>query len=377
MAQLNGMRTTANQASATVKQHMDDAIDMLRVDDVPLQQRFSSSPVNNLKYEWLDEDLDTQSIQVTATSATSSTSVTVSDASGVRVRDVYKKRDAASEETTPGSGLQVEVSAVNYTTNVLTLAARPGFGSTDVQLVNGDVLDLIGQVPKEGEEPQNARDLDPNARFNYCERFQEHVQASRTAQKHEQWGITNPLERAKQRKFKELAIRFERSLIHSRRQKSTDGTQYQMGGLLYFIQTNFVSGVKVNMASLINDLLRKSYNVGGMPSFLVVSPSFKRVFSELNASLVHEDHVDTVIGRTKTRFTSDFGDVEVWMDRHMPTKTAIAVQPEYVTIQNYDEWFYEDLAKTGDADHGHIVAEKGLKVKNEKAHGVLVVTDLS
>lgn len=368
---VQGPRGTFNQATATTRVSMDEAIDLLNRYDTALADALSSEPIDNIRQDWLDDDLDSQT--VTATGPRATNDIPVVDSSNVRVRDLLKLVPNAT--VTSPTGIY-EVTAVPNSTTI-TVAATNWASTTSDTLANGYVLEIIGQVPQEGADPQPSRDGDPSGRFNYTSTFQEKLDATREAQKNVQYGIDNPLDRMQMRKLKELAIRLERALVNSVRFISADKKQKTMGGLLYFITTNVRSGVKANMETLLGDLLQAAFDLGASPDTLYVSPSFKRTFSALNPTLVNEDRTDQGVGRIKSTFESDFGLMNLVVVRNMPKYKAIAVEAQYVKKLVFDDWFMEDLAKTGDSDQRHIVGQYSLKVKNEKAHAVLTITDLT
>src|SRR3546814_7420459 len=105
-------------------------------------------------------------------------------------------------------------------------------------------------------------------------------------------------------------------MVNGYRTKSSDSTKRMMVGLFYFISTNTSSGVKANAYSLVNALLKKTYEAGGTPTTLWVSPSVKAALSTIDANLRRSDRSDTTAGATVERILTDYGDVTVKMNRH-------------------------------------------------------------
>jgi hypothetical protein len=375
---IQGPRTTGNQAAATVRQTMDDVILLLNKFDVPLQTSLQREGVDNTKYEWLEDDLDTQTVTATGVEATDI--IPVVDSSNIRVRDLLKVVPAAGLVENP-TGIW-EVTAVPSATQVTTNATMWASTTPDT-LSNGVVLEIIGQVPYEGADPQASRDGDPSGKFNYTAIFQELVDASRSARKQRQWGITDPLARAKARKVKELAIRLERALVHSVRNLvgGASTKQRTFAGFLAQVTTNVATAATAGTNFAVGevalaDALQSAYNLGGSPSRLMVSPLFKRKFSSLNTDKVRVDRDDPGAGQVRSVYESDFGELNLEVNRHFPRNRALAIQDEYVWLEVFDDWFSEPLAKTGDTEKEQMVGEFGLKVKNEKAHAVVVITDI-
>jgi hypothetical protein len=84
----------------------------------------------------------------------------------------------------------------------------------------------------------------------------------------------------------------------------------------------------------------------------------------------------TLGGVAVDRIMTDFGELNIVVDRAMP-KDAIAavsmemVDPVFLSIPGKGVLFEEELAKTGAVDKTQIYGEIGLRYGNERAHGVL------
>lgn len=366
-----GQIATDNQLVG-VRLDIDEAIVILPVDDVPLQRYVGSSPTVQTKVEWLEEDLTPQTATI-ATSGVSGTAspwtVTLADGDGATLRngDVVTIRGRAYNIQFTVSGVS---SAENGGTAVLT-----AFGSTGASddPADADVLEIIGQLRDEGSDPEDGRSVDRETNYNYTQWGQEKVEVTRTDRKLGLYGLQDPYTHEVMKKFKELGIRFERSMVSGVRYQS--GKKRFMGGLLYFIATNAVSNTGTNIYKAINDLLRKCYDQGATPDTLMVSPGIKQFVSNIDATLRRTTPSERVAGFTIDRVLTDFGTVDVVMNRHFPTTKGIAMQREFIQRKVFDGYRHEPLAKTGDADQGHIVGEFSLEVKNERAHGVLTITD--
>lgn len=350
-----------------VRLDIDEAIHILPVDDVPLQSRLGSSPTDQVKVEWLEEGLSPQTVtQSGAAVGTGPWTITVDDAYVVRPGDVLQHRGQAITE-------QYLVDSI---TDADTIVISAFAGGTPGDPGDAAVLEIIGQYRTEGSDPEDARSVERTLPYNLTQWGQEKVEVTRTGRKRGLYGQSDPYTHELQKKFKELAIRFERSLVLGQRVESGDKTKRFMGGLLYYITTNSQSGVKANVKTLINSLLRSCYDAGGAPRTLMVAPSVKQAISEnVDATLRRVTRDDTTGGHVIEKFLSDFGEVDIVMNRHFPATKGVALQEEFVSRRVFDPYFHELLAKTGDADKGHIVGEMSLEVKNEEAHGVLTVTD--
>lgn len=348
-----------------VKLDMDDGIRILTPSDVPLQRWAGTETTTSTKVEWLEEDLTPQTDVVSVVTGTGPWTVTVTDTNIFRPGDVLQTVDAAS-------GVQFVIDSVTNAT-VMVVSAFAGNATAPVV---ADTLQIVGQYRNEGSDPEEARSVEVTGKYNLTQWGQEKVEATRTQRKRAMYGIADPYDHEVQKKFKELAIRYERSFVHGQRVESSDKKKRFAGGLFYFIQDNAVSGVKANIVTLLNQLIRKTYEDGGTPGTLMVSPAIKELISlNVDPALRRTNRTETTGGYVIDRYMSDFGELEIVPNRHFPKTKGLVLQKEFIKRVVFDRYFHELLAKTGDADKGHIVGESTIKVKNERAHGVLTVTD--
>lgn len=84
----------------------------------------------------------------------------------------------------------------------------------------------------------------------------------------------------------------------------------------------------------------------------------------------------TIGGVAVDRIVTDFGDLNIVVDRALPKDAIVAlsleqIEPVFLSIPGKGVLFEEELAKTGATDKTQIYGEMGLKYGNERAHGVL------
>lgn len=364
-ATLGQVRTS--DRTVGVKVDMDEALFILPLDDVPLQRWLGDKPTSNIKVEWMHETLtpQTDTIAGSGVSGTSSPwTITVSDGNRFRVDDILHIQGRAEN-------IQFLITAI--TTNALTVSA---FGATSASddPADADVVEIVGQLRTEGADPLEARSIERDPLYNYTQIGQEKVEASRTARKQAMYALTDPYDHETQKKFKELAIRFERALVVGQRYQS--GNKRAMGGLFYFISTNSVSGNVAGAKAAVNSLVRKCWEAGGSPTMLMVSPAVKAAISaNYDAALRRTVRDDSTGGFTVDRVVTDFGDIDIYANRYFPKTKGLLLQKEFDSKVTFDGYKHEQLAKTGDADKGEIVGEFSLEVRCEDAQGILTLTD--
>ena len=70
-------------------------------------------------------------------------------------------------------------------------------------------------------------------------------------------------------------------------------------------------------------------------------------------------------------YLSDFGKVAFVANRFQRERDVFVLDPEYASVAYLRNFKTEDLSKTGDSMKKMILVEYGLKVKTEKAHGII------
>jgi hypothetical protein len=59
------------------------------------------------------------------------------------------------------------------------------------------------------------------------------------------------------------------------------------------------------------------------------------------------------------------------VDRHCPADYAFLIDTRYAGYITIDPFFYEELAKTGDFEHGQTIGEYGFACSYNKAHSII------
>lgn len=135
-------------------------------------------------------------------------------------------------------------------------------------------------------------------------------------------------------------------------------------------------------ATHVNDLLQLAYDNGGISeqftATLLCNSAQKRAITAAYAGAYgqFQETSRTVGGVNVTTVVTDFGTLNVMMDRHMPQDTIAAVSleqlmPVFLNQPGRGVFFEEPLAKTGASDQVQLYGEIGLKFGNEKAHAVM------
>jgi hypothetical protein len=136
--------------------------------------------------------------------------------------------------------------------------------------------------------------------------------------------------------------------------------------------------------ALLDATILSTYNAGGSPKTLMVSPYVKTVFSTLmaDANVANQRYEtpkssQTTIVAAADTYLSDFGTISVVPNRQMAragatvARNAFLIDPRMVSLGVFDDISIEKPAKTGDAEKRVLVTEYTLLVNNEAAHGVV------
>jgi len=133
----------------------------------------------------------------------------------------------------------------------------------------------------------------------------------------------------------------------------------------------------------IDTAMQAAYTDGGQPNMLVVSPSKKAAFSDLNSGSVATNQINYTAPReaaivgSVSLYLSDFGQLDVVIDRFASDDRVYLLDSDYASICTLPNrnFTVQDLAKTGDSEKFQIITEFTLKVSAPKAHAA--VYDLS
>jgi hypothetical protein len=132
----------------------------------------------------------------------------------------------------------------------------------------------------------------------------------------------------------------------------------------------------------VSDLLQLAYDNGGISeqetATLIVNSAQRRAVTKAFASAYgqFQETSRTVGGVSVDTILTDFGTLNVMMDRHAPQDTITVAsleqcRPVFLNIPGKGVMFEEPLARTGASDEVQLYGEIGLEYGNERAHAVM------
>jgi hypothetical protein len=198
----------------------------------------------------------------------------------------------------------------------------------------------------------------------------------------------------------ELKRDMETIMLANQAASAGDSTTAQKtGSLLAFIKTNTdkgTNGADPSYTTLPNDdrsdgvtraftetilksVLQKVWEQGGDPSIVMVGAKNKQVVSGFNGIATRYRDVPAgkqaqIIGAADV-YVGDFGQVNIVPNRFQRDRDAFVLSPDYAGVHFLRPFQQVELATTGDAEKRLLLAEYGLAIYNEKAHGL--AADLS
>lgn len=244
---------------------------------------------------------------------------------------------------------------------------------------------------------------------NYSQISQKTFLISGTLEEVVKAGRTSELAYQTAKKGKELKIDQEVTLLSNQASSAGSGdgaTNRTLGGLRAWLATNDSIGgggssggynTSTNVVdaatngtqraftkALFDEVILSTYNAGGSPKVLMVSPYVKTVFSTLldAADIVPSQRnmtgdAPTTLVAAADAYRSDFGLISVVPNRQMAragatiARNAFLLDPSMVKLGVLRDIFLDKPSKTGDADKRALVTEYTLLVKNEAACGVI------
>lgn len=215
---------------------------------------------------------------------------------------------------------------------------------------------------------------------NICQIIEKVTQVSGTAQALNPAGIGNSFDAEIADRLLETKRDLEWYYLNGTKAEEADSTPRQMNGLINLVNAdNVIDGTAGLTEDLLLDALQKMWDHGAQGEyFTFVNASVKRLINRLakagdNIRFVKGDEgVGKMFGVTYNRFESDFGILNMVLDRHTAANTLFAVELEQVEIAELRGTFYEDLPKAGDYQKGHIINESTIKLLNSYAGAKII-----
>lgn len=299
--------------------------------------------------------------------------------------DMVKRKDFLTDEVVD---LSEEIKLVSPTDTPLTTMLM-GRGAvvpaTDITVtwrekqLNTDRGTLI----KEGADAGTVITSSRSSLSNLCQITEKVTQVSGTARALHPKGVGDTFDAEVSDRLIELKRDMEWYFLNGTKTVESDTAARQMNGLVNLVNANnVISTAGALTEDHFLDAFQKMWDHGAQGEyFAFVNATQKRAINALakagsNVRWVLENgSVANEWGVGVSKIVSDFGTINLVLDRHMDIKTILALDLDEVQIAELRSTFYEDLPKAGDYFKGHIINESTIKLLNSYAGAKILVTD--
>lgn len=306
---------------------MSDSLAMISPFDVPLISLIGksslSTPCVSTKHEWLEKELrplnsanaDTGEFNNTTDPLT--LNVTAGQGTYFRVNDLVR--------------VEAELMRVSVvSTDDITFVRGYG-GSTNAAHATFQTIEIIGNVNVQ-DAPQGAsRMVTKSGLFNYTQIYEDTIVVTSTAQVIKKYVEQNEMDSQLADALKLAWIQYERTLLHGRKVAPSSGVASAMDGILVRITTNAYAKAG---AALVEDFVLQALNdtwaAGGSPDTVVLNAFQKRQINKFLDSQRMTTRTDRIAGSVVDTYTSDFGTVDIVLDRNMPADTVLFLDREKI-----------------------------------------------
>ena len=232
-----------------------------------------------------------------------------------------------------------------------------------------------GTLKVEGSEAGNPIKSTRGSLSNLCQIMEKVTQVSGTAQALNPNGIGNSFQSEVNDRLIETKRDMEWYFLNGTKTAENDSTPRQMDGIMNLINAGNVIDAtdKTFSEDIILDGMQKMWDAGAQGEYYAfVNASVKRLVNSLlkdgvNVKVNIDESMAQVLGITVAKIQSDFGVINLVLNRHMATDAFLAVDLDNVEIAELRGTFYEDLPKSGDYFKGHILNESTIKLLNSHA----------
>ena len=318
---------------------------------------------NGYKIEGLEDALD----PLTTTVSNGTVALTTTTLSfGVTDASIFQ----------PGHVIKIDseilvVSAVSVTDNTITVFSR-SYGGTNATHSYDDAIEIVGMARLEGADADYGPVVDITAPYNYTGIFQKAVKVTGSMQAIDQYGIADEKDYQAAKALPHLFRLLEKSLFHGVRAAGSETTPRSFGGLSTFLSTNSVDASGAIAKADADGLMEKIYGAGGSANLLVVNQAVAGDLKSLldSSSFVRVPQETNRLGLGPLeKFVSQYGSLEILMDRWCPVDKAFALDLSTVAMYTLRPFGWHDLAKTGDSEKIEVVGEFSFMMVTEQANG--------
>ena len=128
--------------------------------------------------------------------------------------------------------------------------------------------------------------------------------------------------------------------------------------------------------TLLKGVLQSMFTNGAEPSMAIAGPFNKQVISGFTGRAnTRQNIAEDTVSASISLYASDFGTLKIVPSNRSRDRSLLLVDPEYLKHSFLRTFSTIDISTIGDAETKMILAEHGLEVSSEQAHGI--VADLT
>ncbi len=373
--------TATYSAGATLPQIAEDVSDLISIIspyETPLLDVLGDGmrAATSTHHEWLEDELLPNKDAISDGS--------ISDPEGDTQFNV-----AHGERFRVGDQIQIEASrelmlVTNIAGNTLTVV-RGYAGTTPAELVNAQVVNILGNAALEGGDRPEARFTLRTRKGNWTQIFTAAVEVSGTDLAANQLGLADEMDYQKQERLRELLRDLENTVINggmpTANPQGSAAVRRTMRGIVSHLQTNvfapsvngFPAGNGLDEEKLNTALRRIWENSSGNVDLIVVGGYQKRRINAFLSGVRGYTARDTAYRDSVSMYESDFGVCRIVTTRWMPQDAVLLLDSSRISVMPLSgrSFHFKPLASTGDYECGELIGEYTLELRNEAAHGVI------
>lgn len=240
----------------------------------------------------------------------------------------------------------------------------------------GSAINALSEGDSFTDETITARSISEN----YAQIFYKVINVSETQEAIAKYGgVKSEIEYQVRKKFVELAKDVEYSFMVGTATAGQTGTgsanARKLGGLSTIITTNTATAsgdasTGTAFEDTLNDLFQTMYGTGETPDTVLCAGARKRYISALTANVTRNVDAEKKMQINSINiYDSDFGTVNIILDRYVPSTKLFAIKKEMFRSAYLRKFKRVPLAKTSDATRVAIVGELTLDALQEGAGG--------
>lgn len=324
--------------------------------------KFNFTNRDGKAYEWLEDTFTPTTDTITSGLSSGTTTTTFTPATG----NLYQPGDVLLVDSE-----QLWVSAV--ASGVPTVTRGYG-GTTAATHANSATVTFVSRARIDGDDADNSPSTEVASNYNYTQILQRTINVARTKEKLAEYGVPSWENYQIDKYMKELMMMLNKMPFYGKRYAGSASAARTAGGLRTFITTNLTDASSAALTrKMIDDTAQNIWTYGGNPDMIITGAFAQRKINDFYEGFVEttrdESMGGVLISKLRHPITGSYMDIKV--DRFCPTNELWLLESSKISFYAFDPFFYEKLAKTGDASLGEVVGEYGFICQADKHHGLV------